>query len=228
MARPVALTMPAVTLFSNVERRADREHPFARAQLRRIAELHDGQLLAFDLEHGDVGAPVDADDLGRIFATIGHAHRDFIRIGDDVRVGEDVAVGADDEARAFTLPRRCFEAAALGAIRHAETLEEFLERILRIVSRRLTAAAMRLLDDRHVHHRGTHLFHERREIGKHAAIQGADGLCGRGLLRGRRDRRWLRIFDIVLRLARGDGRLRRTGADREGGNGNYAEASRNE
>jgi hypothetical protein len=50
-------------------------------------------LFAFDLEHGDVGLLVEADDLG------GYSRRSVMRtvtssgIGDDVRVREDVAVG---------------------------------------------------------------------------------------------------------------------------------------
>src|SRR6185295_17494709 len=116
------------------ERRADGEHPLTRTQLRRIAELHDGELLAFDLDDGDVGALVDTDDLRRIFAAVGHAHRDFVRVGDDVRVREDVAVGADDEARAFALALRHVTATALATARarQPEALEEFLDLVVLI------------------------------------------------------------------------------------------------
>jgi hypothetical protein len=55
-------------------------------------------LLAFDLQHGDVGTTIETNDLCRVFTAIGGANRDFVRVSDHVRVGENVTVGADDEA----------------------------------------------------------------------------------------------------------------------------------
>ena len=41
---------------------------------------HRRQVLRVDLDHRDVGALVDADDLRREFAAVGQAHGHFIRI----------------------------------------------------------------------------------------------------------------------------------------------------
>ena len=173
------------------ERRTDGEHPFARTQLRRIAEPHHRQFLAFDLEHGDVGALVEAHDLGRVFAAVGRAHGDFIRIRDHVRVGEDVAVGADDEARAFTLARLRLEAAALrtvAACRSGGRIPAPDRPRLRSDCR---LRRVRFLDHRHVDDGRADLLDERGEIREHAAIQRADGLRRRWRLRGRGDGRRL-------------------------------------
>ena len=61
--REVALTMPAVALFSkpNGEPMASTHSP--GLQFRRIADAHGRQVLRLDLDHGDVGALIDADDL---------------------------------------------------------------------------------------------------------------------------------------------------------------------
>ena len=83
--------MPAVTEFSkpNGEPIATTHWP---AFSFGIAELHHRQVLAFDLEHRDVGPRIGADHLGGEFTAIGQPHEDFVRVGDHVGVGEDVAV----------------------------------------------------------------------------------------------------------------------------------------
>ena len=190
MARPVALTMPAVTLFSNVNGEPMASTHSPGRSFDGSPSLHDGKLLAFDLEHGDVGARVEADDLRRIFAAVGHAHRDFIRVRDDVRVGEDVAVGADDEARAFALTRcGCLVARRpCGPFGMPKRRKNSWTGSSAVPSPRgLAARAARLLDHRHVDDRGTHLLDERGEIRQHAAIQRADRLRGRRLLGGHGD-----------------------------------------
>ena len=194
MERPVALTMPAVTLFSNLngEPMASTHSPgrsFDGSPSRTT-----GRFLPSILMHGDVGALVEADDLGRVFAPVGHAHRDFIRVRDHVRVGEDVAVGADDEARAFTLARLRIVAAALRPVgcgmpkrrkNSCTGSSASSSADLRLRAR------VRFFDHRHVHDGGTHLLDERGEIRKHAAVQRADGLRRRWRLRGRGDGRGL-------------------------------------
>src|SRR3989344_5551616 len=62
--RPLALTTPAVTLFSKPKGGADGQHPFAHLQVARAAQAHGGQILGVDLEHGHVGLGVGAQHLG--------------------------------------------------------------------------------------------------------------------------------------------------------------------
>src|ERR671927_288446 len=53
--RPFALLIP--------ERVTDGEHPLADARRLAVAEARRDEVLRVDLEHGDVGARVGADDL---------------------------------------------------------------------------------------------------------------------------------------------------------------------
>ena len=84
------------------ERVADRDHGIADLDPGRGAELERLQLLGagIDLEHGDVGRGIGADDLGVEGLAVLAADPDGDLIGalDDVGVGEDVAVGIDHEA----------------------------------------------------------------------------------------------------------------------------------
>jgi hypothetical protein len=49
---------------------ADGEHVVADAQLVGVAELHGGQVVRVDLQHGDVGAAIRAQHLGLEFPVI--------------------------------------------------------------------------------------------------------------------------------------------------------------
>src|SRR6516225_2652021 len=113
------------------ERRADGEHPLSGLQARGIAELHDRQIRAIDLDHRDIGALVGTDHLGGKLAPVGEAHGHLVGIGNHVGVGQDVAVGVDDEAGARTSHRRLPPLWALIGCRNAETPEEIIERIIR-------------------------------------------------------------------------------------------------
>jgi hypothetical protein len=84
------------------ERRADGRHPFADLQLPRIAQLHDRQVVRFDLEDGYVALLVRTDDLCFIFTPVRQLDGDFLGVGDDVRVGQDHPIRADDETRSLT------------------------------------------------------------------------------------------------------------------------------
>ena len=80
-----------------------------------VAELERLQVepVGIDLEQGDVGERVEADDLGRDLVAVGELDVDLLglvdrrrrrsprRVGDDVGVGDDLAVVVDDEARAL-------------------------------------------------------------------------------------------------------------------------------
>ena len=85
------------------ERVADRDHRVADFDLRGVAERERVQFFRrrVDLEQGDVGGRVGADDFGRV-VLVGGAEPDFDLVGafDDVGVGDDVALGVDQEAGA--------------------------------------------------------------------------------------------------------------------------------
>ena len=56
-----------------------------------------GRLIALDLDHGDVGLGIGADDLGLERAAIVERHRDVVGVAHDVVVGQHVTLGVDDE-----------------------------------------------------------------------------------------------------------------------------------
>ena len=73
------------------------------------------EALGVDLQQGDVGERVEADDLGLDLVAVGELDVDLVRlvqragrgagrlgVGDHVGVGEDLAVVGDHEARALT------------------------------------------------------------------------------------------------------------------------------
>ena len=70
------------------------------------------EAVRLDLEQGDVGEGVEADDLRRHDVAVGELDEDFLGrlavaarfVGDDVGVGDDAAVGVEDEARALGAP----------------------------------------------------------------------------------------------------------------------------
>ncbi len=83
-----------------VERRADRDHPFADADLAGIADAQAGQVARVDLQQGDVAALVGAQHLGLEFAPVGERDDDLVRALDHVGIGQHVAVVRDDETGA--------------------------------------------------------------------------------------------------------------------------------
>ena len=92
MARDVALTMPAVTLFSkpNGEPIAMTHSPgrsFDGSPRRTV-----GRFFASILSTATSVRSSDADDLRRVLATIGRLDRHLVRVRNDVRVRQDVAV----------------------------------------------------------------------------------------------------------------------------------------
>src|SRR5207248_871891 len=78
-----------------LERRTDGDHRLADAQVVGPAELHRGQVAdAADLDHGDVGRRVAADDLGGGLPAVLEHGLDLPAVRgdlDDVVVGQDVA-----------------------------------------------------------------------------------------------------------------------------------------
>ena len=55
--------MPAVTVKSRPKRIADREHPLADARLSSSPSGDGRQILRVDLDDGDIGPRIAADDL---------------------------------------------------------------------------------------------------------------------------------------------------------------------
>ena len=88
--------------------------------------------LAVDLDQGDVGLRIRADDSGAHAPAVGQLDDDALGAIDDVLVRQDAAVGVDDEAAAG--------AAARGiAVAPAET-RRIVEQIRRIGRERAAAA----------------------------------------------------------------------------------------
>ena len=96
------------------ERIADRHHPIANVQLARVAKLGEGQIAAgaTDLDQGQVGAIVLADQARFILALIGQFYFDRVGAAHDMIIGQYLAVPADQNPRAQTarvvFPRRRF------------------------------------------------------------------------------------------------------------------------
>src|SRR4029079_4374396 len=86
---------------AEAERIADRDHPVAEAQLVGVAELYgDQRLRRLDLQHGEVGLLVDANQVGLDLGAVVEDDVDLVGVRDDVVVGDDDASGVDDEAGA--------------------------------------------------------------------------------------------------------------------------------
>ena len=98
-SRPSAEMMPAVT-----EPPSPNGLPAARIQsptsIRRESPqvTADERLVGHDLDHGDIGQRVLADQFRRILMSIGQRNDDLFGAADDVVVGHDDAGGIDDEA----------------------------------------------------------------------------------------------------------------------------------
>ena len=140
VSRPMALTMPDVTVESrpNGEPMASTHCPFLSFL---GSPMTSGVMpLGLDLDQGDVGALVRADDLGLEFAAVGQRDVDVGRVDNHVVIGEDVAVFGDEEARSRaarhgalfrlrrlrTLPRRGRLLARRLEIRSEEPAEQFI------------------------------------------------------------------------------------------------------
>ena len=73
----------------------------ARFELAGIAQLDVGQFaLHVQLEHGEIGEGIDADDFGIHLISVTQYASDHFALTRDVFVGHDVTVGRDNEATA--------------------------------------------------------------------------------------------------------------------------------
>ena len=85
---------------AEIERAADGHDPVAHLGRVGIAQLENGErLLRLDLDDGDVGARVLAEDLRVVALARGQGDGDAVGFVHHVTVGHDGAVGVDDEAR---------------------------------------------------------------------------------------------------------------------------------
>ena len=118
--------------------------------------MNDRQIVRVDLDHGDVGLLVRADESRLKFAAILQFHINALGPVDDVMVREDETVCAHDEARAFALHRR-HAARVLPRIAIRLILEE------EIVECRIVIAVvlLRHLDDHDARRHDLEYFRER-------------------------------------------------------------------
>jgi len=73
------------------ERISDGDHPVPHPGGTRVAEPHGVQRrVGFDLEQGEIGLGVAADDPRFQAPIVGQGDGDFVGVGDDVIVGDDV------------------------------------------------------------------------------------------------------------------------------------------
>jgi hypothetical protein len=144
-----------------------------------------GQILRVDLDDGDVGALVGADDLGGVFAAVGQLHDDFGGAVDDVRVRDDVAVRAHDEARAQAA-RRLLRAHALAlAGDAAEALEEIEIRAVLVDIVGVDPLELAVVQHADVDDGRSGAIHELGEIGERSGSRGRLGNRDHGRLRRR-------------------------------------------
>ena len=95
-----ALTMPRVTVKRNPNGLPKASTVCPGMQLGGIAPRNAGEVLAFDLDHGQIGQRIGADHLGGQHAAIVHGHANVDRAIHHVVVGDDVAIGRNDDAAA--------------------------------------------------------------------------------------------------------------------------------
>ena len=117
---------------AEAERIADGNDPVADADVFG-RKLDEGQIGAFDLDHGEVGALVGADD-GRRSVSLPSSKVTVTLVAscDDVVVGDDIAVSRNDEAGAgrHEVARHAGACRAARATLAAELIAELVEEVL--------------------------------------------------------------------------------------------------
>ena len=78
----------------------DGKDHIADAELPAVGEGGGGEVFSLDLDDGDIGLGIRADDLGGKFALVVEHDLELVGALDDVVVGDDVAVGGDDDTGA--------------------------------------------------------------------------------------------------------------------------------
>ena len=91
--RPSALTMPCVTVLPKPNGLPIASTTSPTCKPSTVAERDRRQVVAVDLEHGEVGFGIDALDASGHLTTIGQHDFDVVGAVDHVMVGEHVTVG---------------------------------------------------------------------------------------------------------------------------------------
>ena len=153
---------------------ADCRHPFADLEFVAVAHLENGQILGFNLHHGDIGLGVASQHLTGELTVVGEAHRDLVGAVDHMMIGENQTVSADDKARTRAALFRFLAGTTERKHRETETTEDFRMAFIK------TAERIRAFDTAGFTHGGdvdnalAVLFHEVDEIGQLRA----GALCG--------------------------------------------------
>ncbi len=115
-----------------------------------------------ELQQGDVGLLIAADQLGVQFAPVVQLHADFIGVVDDVIVGQHVAFGGVDDD-AGTQPFKWAGALLLAGEIGAEEASELFRQLLTL---HLGAC------DMHAHYGGQDFFQHRRQARQRLPLNG--------------------------------------------------------
>ncbi|MNK87406.1 hypothetical protein D3C87_1073420 [compost metagenome] len=68
-----------------------------------MSQLEGGEVLAVDLDQGEIGGGIAANDLALEFPAVRKGDRELVGLAHDVVVGHDQALGIDDETGAHAL-----------------------------------------------------------------------------------------------------------------------------
>ena len=69
------------------EGRANRQHPFAHAEVGGLADGNHRKACRFNFEHSHIGLGIAAQDFGLEFAPVGQLHGDLAGVGNHMGVG---------------------------------------------------------------------------------------------------------------------------------------------
>jgi hypothetical protein len=165
--RPIALTIPAVTVFSNPNGEPIAGDPLADFESGHRTDLYFPQPRGVDLDQRDVRIRIQAHHSRLEFAAIDELDRHFADVRDEMRVRKDVSVFADDESGAHVQPPE-FE-----RVGREEAPEEIRQGIVgresRVAALAHAARGARRAD---VDHGRPFAPHQAREVGTGRALRG--------------------------------------------------------
>ena len=153
---------------------ADGEHDVAYLDLVAVGHGDDREVLGVNLDDGDVGLGVAANDFGGELAAILHCHFNLFGAIHDMVVGQDVTVFGDDDARAEAFLARDVEPAVGRLLALLVAKEAAPEGIIGAKAfRHRDVRRLRGYDD--LHDAGGDLLHNGREagVGAGSAREGA-------------------------------------------------------
>jgi hypothetical protein len=84
---------------------ADRNRNLPDAYRGGVSQRHEGQAIAGDADHGDVGIGIVAEHLSACLSTVRERHADMGGAADDVAVGDEKPVVGKEKAGARALTR---------------------------------------------------------------------------------------------------------------------------